>query len=176
MSHLLTKLTKRPLSAQRRLRSAWTSAQSSLCAQWVTQDPRLLHADSEVSDQSGWMPRLICAGRKCHLLFCHKVAEIVKIFRLIFITEKRNIYLLFFSFSALTRNNVWKINLTSLRFFFQLWSCPIAAKFTVNPKFSLGIFALLSKMLTPSVRYFAHLLSPLKNARQGWHCSPSRIM
>ena len=36
--------------AQRRLRSAWASAQSdqsSLCDQWVAKDPRILHADSE---------------------------------------------------------------------------------------------------------------------------------
>ena len=47
---------------QRRLESAWASAQSdqsSLCAQWVTKDPSFLHADSEDSDQTGWMPRLI---------------------------------------------------------------------------------------------------------------------
>ena len=36
--------------AQRRLRSAWASAQSDqslLCAQWVAKGPVLLHADSE---------------------------------------------------------------------------------------------------------------------------------
>ena len=32
---------------------------SSLCARWVAKDPRFLHADSEDSDQTGWMPRLI---------------------------------------------------------------------------------------------------------------------
>ena len=50
------------MCAQRRLVSAWTSAQSdqsSLCAQWVAKDPSFLHADSEDSDQTGWMPRLI---------------------------------------------------------------------------------------------------------------------
>ena len=35
------------------------SDQSSLCAQWVARDPSFLHADSEDSDQTGWMPRLI---------------------------------------------------------------------------------------------------------------------
>ena len=61
MSHLMTKPTKW-LCAQRRLRSAWASAQSdqsSLCAQWVAQDPVFLHANSEDSDQTGLMPRLI---------------------------------------------------------------------------------------------------------------------
>ena len=32
---------------------------SSLCAQWIAKDPRFLHADSEDSDQTGQMPRLI---------------------------------------------------------------------------------------------------------------------
>ena len=41
---------------------------SSLCAQWVAKDLRFLHADSEDSNQTGWMPRLIrvFAGRICH--------------------------------------------------------------------------------------------------------------
>ena len=48
--------------AKRRLWSAWASAQSdqsSMCAQWIANDPRFLHADSKVSDQTGQMPRLI---------------------------------------------------------------------------------------------------------------------
>ena len=38
---------------------------SSLCTQWVAKDPSFLHADSEDSDQTGRMPRLIWvfAGR-----------------------------------------------------------------------------------------------------------------
>ena len=43
------------MSAQRRLKSVWASAQSdqpSLCAQWVAKDPSCLHADSE--DWSEW--------------------------------------------------------------------------------------------------------------------------
>ena len=69
--------------AQRRLRSAWASSKtyqsslsawrhfwSSLCAQWVAEDPSFLHADSEESDQTGRMPRLIWvfAGRTCHFV------------------------------------------------------------------------------------------------------------
>ena len=65
----------------------------------------------------GGCPGLSSLGAYAILLFCHKVAEIVEMVWLIFITEKKNIYLPFLSFSALTRNNVWKINLTSLRFF-----------------------------------------------------------
>ena len=72
MSRLVTKPTKR-LCAQRRLRSAWTAAQSdqsSLCAQWVAKDPSFLIADSENSDQTGQMPRLfgVFAWRTCHFV------------------------------------------------------------------------------------------------------------
>ena len=60
------------MCAQRRLRSARTSAQSdqsSLCTQWVAKDPRFLHADNEDSDQTGWMSRLICRRwRTCHFV------------------------------------------------------------------------------------------------------------
>ena len=45
------KMTLRPAKIQ--------SNQSSLCAQWVAKDPSFLHADSEDSDQTGRMPRLI---------------------------------------------------------------------------------------------------------------------
>ena len=61
------------LCARWRLRSAWASTksdQSSLCAQWVAKDPRFLHADTEDSDQTGWMPSLIrvFAERTCHFV------------------------------------------------------------------------------------------------------------
>ena len=56
------------MCAQRRRRSAWSSTQSdqsSLCTLSIAKDLRLLHADSEDSDQTGQMPRLIrvFAGR-----------------------------------------------------------------------------------------------------------------
>ena len=56
------------LCAQLRLRPVWS--ESSLCAQWVAKDPSFLHADSENSDQTGRMPRLIWvfAGRTATLL------------------------------------------------------------------------------------------------------------
>ena len=43
---------------------------SSLCSHWVAEDPSFLHADSEDSDQTGRMPRLIWvfAGRTCHFV------------------------------------------------------------------------------------------------------------
>ena len=45
------------------IRPVWS--ESSLCAQWVAKGPSFLHADSEESDQTGRMPRLIWvfAGR-----------------------------------------------------------------------------------------------------------------
>ena len=51
-----------------RIRPVWS--ESSLCAQWVAKGPRFLHADSDDSDQTGRMPRLIWvfAGRTIILL------------------------------------------------------------------------------------------------------------
>ena len=64
MSCDMTKPTKW-VCAQRRLRS-----ESLLCTQWVAKGPRFLHADSEDSDQTGRMPRLIWVftGRTLTLL------------------------------------------------------------------------------------------------------------
>ena len=69
------------MCAQRRLRSAWASAQSdqsSLCAQWVAKGPSFLHADSEDSDQTGRMPSLIWVVASAHSLcwFCHEAAQL----------------------------------------------------------------------------------------------------
>ena len=57
------KVTVRPAKAQVSLGTQ--SDQSSLCAWWVAKDPNFPHADSEDSDQTGRMPRLIWvfAGR-----------------------------------------------------------------------------------------------------------------
>ena len=75
LSRLMTKPTKW-LRAQRRLRSAWASAQSdqslrcALSGVHVPKDVRFLHADSEDPDQTGRMPRLIwvLSGRTATLL------------------------------------------------------------------------------------------------------------
>ena len=50
------------------IRPVWS--ESLQCAQWVAEDPLFLHADSEDSDQTGRMPRLIWvfAGRTVTLL------------------------------------------------------------------------------------------------------------
>ena len=61
-------MTVRPAKIQISLgiRPVWS--ESSLSAQRVAKDPSFLHADSEDSDQTGRMPRLIWvfAGRTCH--------------------------------------------------------------------------------------------------------------
>ena len=65
------KMTVRPAKTQISLdiRPVWS--ESSLCAQWLAKDPSFLHADSEDSDQTGRMPRLIWvfAWRKVIVLF-----------------------------------------------------------------------------------------------------------
>ena len=61
--------------AHRRLRSARASAQSdqsSLFLQWEARNLMLLHADSDVSDQTGRVSKLIhvFAGRTCNFVDC----------------------------------------------------------------------------------------------------------
>ena len=53
------KMTVRPTKTQISLgiRPVWS--ESLLCAQWVAKDTSFLHVDSEDSDQTGRMPRLI---------------------------------------------------------------------------------------------------------------------
>ena len=52
----MTKPTKWPLCI----------AKTSQCEQWVAEDPMFLHADSEDSDQTGRMHRLICVFAGCN--------------------------------------------------------------------------------------------------------------
>ena len=63
-------MTVRPAKTQISLgiRPVWS--ETSLCAHWVAKDPSFLHADSEDSDQTGRMPRLmwVFAGRTTTLL------------------------------------------------------------------------------------------------------------
>ena len=49
------------------IRPVWS--ESSLCAQWVAKKTRFLHADSEYSDRTGWMPRLIWVSAGCTCYF-----------------------------------------------------------------------------------------------------------
>ena len=66
------KTNKMTVALRRRIslgiRPVWS--ESSPCAQWVAKDPSFLQADSEDSDQTGRMPRLIWvfAGRTCHFV------------------------------------------------------------------------------------------------------------
>ena len=61
-------MTVRPAKTQISLGICPVWSEYSLCAQWVAKDPSFLHADSEDSDQNGWMSRLIWvfAERICH--------------------------------------------------------------------------------------------------------------
>ena len=64
------KMTVRPAKTQISLgiRPVWS--EPSLCTQWVAKDPSYLHADSEYSDQTERIPRLIWvfAWRTCHFV------------------------------------------------------------------------------------------------------------
>ena len=80
------------------IRPVWS--ESSLCAQWVAKDTSYLHADSEDSDQTGRMPKLIWvfAGRTVTLWFCHKAAKMflfppISIYFLLFIMIYRQSHL-----------------------------------------------------------------------------------
>ena len=52
-------MSVRPLKTQISLGIRPVRSESLLCAQWVVKDPSFLHADSEDSDQTGRLPRLI---------------------------------------------------------------------------------------------------------------------
>ena len=77
MSMRMTQPTKWCAPSEDSVRQAWS--ESLLCALWVAKDPILLHADSEVSDQTGRMPRLIWvfAGSTLFCWFCHAEAQII---------------------------------------------------------------------------------------------------
>ena len=64
------KMTVHPARTQisQGIRPVWS--ESSLCAQWVAKAPSFLHADSEDSDQTWRILKLIWvfAGRTCHFV------------------------------------------------------------------------------------------------------------
>ena len=120
------------LCAQWRLRSAWASAQydqTSLCAQWVAKDPSFLRADSEDSDQTGLMPRLIWvfAGRTLSLLLLSYRGSISS-----FKPKRPPLWLSKIAqFSVQQRHNCWHQNLTGI-------------VFTDFSQFSIWFFSILS--------------------------------
>ena len=88
MSRLMTKPSNwyvRPPKTQISLgiRPVWS--QFSLCAWWVAKDPSFLHADSDDSDQTGWMPRLIWVFPGCTRHFVGFIMRCL-IFKIHFIT------------------------------------------------------------------------------------------
>ena len=71
MRQCMTKTSKWHVRPAKTQRSAWASAQpdqSLLCAQWVAKYPSFLHADSEDSDQTGWMPTLNESSLGVHVI------------------------------------------------------------------------------------------------------------
>ena len=76
-----SKMTVRPTKTEISLGIHPVWSESSLCTQWVAKDPSFLHADSEGSDQTGQMPRLIwvIAGRTATLLVLSCGQVLVKI-------------------------------------------------------------------------------------------------
>ena len=74
-------------------------SESLLCAQWVAKEPNFLPADSEDSDQTGWMPRLIMSLRWVHISicwFCHAAAQFVsyKFMKLCFLSHDGEVWAL----------------------------------------------------------------------------------
>ena len=62
------KMTASPAKTQISLGICPVWSESSLCTQLVAKDPSFLHADSEDSNQTGGMPRLICIFAGCPVI------------------------------------------------------------------------------------------------------------
>ena len=67
------KITVRPAKTRISLGIHPVWSESSLCAQWVAKDRSFLHADSEESDQTGRMPRLIWVFAGCTVILLRLV-------------------------------------------------------------------------------------------------------
>ena len=90
----MTKPTKW-VCAQRRLRSAWASAQSdqsSLCTQWVAKDPRFFMWTEKTPIRLGGCPGWSESSLGSHsfCLFCHVAAHLLLTNRLLSSTQMRN--------------------------------------------------------------------------------------
>ena len=103
-------MSVRPATTQISLGIRLVWSESSQWAQWLAEDPRFLHADSEDSDQTGRMPRMIWvfAGRTAILLVlsCRGSIMVVYIFSSAAVS-RINIYILFwyiFQFSLFLKN------------------------------------------------------------------------
>ena len=112
------KMAVRPAKTQINLgiRPVWS--ESSLCAQWVAKDPSFLHADSEDSDQSGRVPRLIWvfAGRTTSLLVLSWGGSILLFYSKVttfylwntnFVTKTESIFSLGFLFTKGPFGKLW---------------------------------------------------------------------
>ena len=132
LSHDMTKPTKW-LCAQRRFRSAWASAQSSLLPPWRNLGSLATHwAHSKDSDQTGQMPRLIWVFAGCTVtllvLSCRSSFDLYLLFNIVVgNVTKFTLFstVLFYSDSSLiccqltfTKNKVLQL-LVQLQFFYQ---------------------------------------------------------
>ena len=103
MSRLMAKPTYwhvRPAKTQISLGICPVWSESSLCAQWVAKDPSFLNADSEDSDKTGRMPRLIWvfAGHTVTLLVLSCCGSCwLEIFLAFYLIKLENQYLTLFS-------------------------------------------------------------------------------
>ena len=88
LSHDMTKPTKWLCASE--------DSESSLCAQWVAEDPMFLHADSEDSDQTGRMPRLIWVFAGLTATFLVLSCRGSFLFRFCFITVIASPFFLYF--------------------------------------------------------------------------------
>ena len=114
LSRLMSKPTKwhvRPAKTQISLgiRPVWS--ESSLCAQWAAKDQSFLHVDSEDSDKTGRMSRLIwvfaqadlslCWAHMPFWWFCHEVAHLVVYFRKAYKNKKMSAFKTSLTFKCL---------------------------------------------------------------------------
>ena len=72
MSRGMTKPTKwheQPMKTHIGLSIRPVRSESLVCALWLAKDQRFLQVDSEVSDQTGWLPRLIRVFPGAHVIW-----------------------------------------------------------------------------------------------------------
>ena len=118
------KMFVRPAKTQTSLgiRPVWS--ESSLSTQWVAKDPSFLHADSEDSDQTGRMPRLlwVFAGRTCHF-----VGFVMRRLNFVDINYKQTVHRRFYGGNIVLRRHLstkcksirniskWSLKISSIR-------------------------------------------------------------
>ena len=90
-------------------------SESLQCTPWVAKDPRFLHVDSEDSDHTGWMPRLIwvfagCAGHFVGFVMNYKFRKTEILFYQISKPKFCNHFLELTTYSLLVSSNMRNLN------------------------------------------------------------------